>query len=126
MKFLDAMKSQRYIYRKIRGWTNIRCFWDILLACNQDGVPVSNLANSGSHVSLCAARARSLAHSLARQLKRCIRAEFDIAVLLLRDVAINTRPFRRRILSLCSCVLIRRRRYARRRSIHSALGENNK
>lgn len=41
-------------------------------------------------VSLCAL---SLSLSLARQLKR--RAEFDIVPLLLRDVAINTRPLRR-------------------------------
>jgi len=62
-------------------------------ACNQ-GVPVSNLPNSVPLISLCVALA-----PLTRQLKRRTRAEFDIAVLLLRDVAINTEPFRRQILS---------------------------
>lgn len=59
--------------RTVRGWRDIWCFWDTLHACNQS-VPVSNLANSGPRFFV---RARSFALSLARQLRRRTRAEFE-------------------------------------------------
>lgn len=85
---ISTEMNRQEICCRIRGWGNIRCFWDILYACNQGGVPVSNLANSGSLVSLL----RSALSPVKTMYSRWIR--YRGTYTLLRDSAINTRPFR--------------------------------
>jgi len=70
------------------------------------GVPVSNLANSGSRFFVCSilALSRSLAGSSARRLKRRTRAEFDIAVAIVArccDQYVTLLPPNTLLMQLC-------------------------
>jgi hypothetical protein len=65
------------------------------------GVPVSNLANSGSRFFVCGMLAR---RSSARRLKRRTRAEFDIAVAIVarcRDQYVTLLPPNALLMQLC-------------------------